>query len=350
MVISPSAHSDGAKLRLSKSKHCAAGSPLDTGSCLHKALIKKVATIMNTLGKGTSKSKSKRKSQKRQGTSKSQNKKRRSTPYEHIDLSLPCSQIHGLICKNLEEVDGCKAEACMLFKSDILKGLSSSERKSFESAFNPPMDEDMLKDKVTMKRVRKDGKTFLKPDGEVDIESWLSTENILRACILDEAHKGYRFCGVEPIDFADCNVSQLCRFNPETHRNQGFDRLGFVFNTDTSDNDGEHWISLYMDLSGSNSKDPAIYYFDSYGRKPPSEVDDFIEKIRNHPSHRGPPIRYFYNDEPFQKRGSQCGMYSIHFLREMASGRSFHEYLNLKPHDDMMKAKRYEYFIAPEEV
>jgi hypothetical protein len=340
----------GAKRRLSQSKHCATGSPQDTGSCLHKDLIKKVATIMNALGKGTSKSKSKRKSQKRLGKRKNKSKKVRSRPYEPIDPSLPCSQIHGLICKNLEEVDGCQAEACMLFKENILKRLSPTEREEFEDSFKPPMDEDMLKDKVKMKRVQKDGKSFLKPKGEVDIESWLSTDNILRACLLDETHKGYRFCGVEPIDFADCKVSSLCRFNPETHRKQGFDRLGFVFNTDTHDDDGEHWISLYMDLGGHNSKGPAIYYFDSYGREPPSEVDEFIEKTRNNPSHRGPPIRYFYNDEPFQKRGSQCGMYSIHFLREMAQGRSFHDYLNSKPNDDMMKDKRYEYFIAPEEV
>ena len=344
------AHSGGAKLRLSQSKHCATGSPQDTGSCLHKDLIKKVAKIMNTLGQGKGKGKgtSKRKGKKgqRKSKSKSTNEGPGSRTYVPIDLSLPCSQIHGLICQNLEEVDGCQAEACMLFKENILKGLTPKEREEFEDSFKPPMDEDMLKDKVTMKPVQKNGKTYLKPKGEVDINSWLSTENILRACILDEVHTGYQFCGVEPIDFADCKVSSLCRFNPETYRKKGFSRLGFVFNTDTHEEDGEHWISLYMDLGS----DPAIYYFDSYGRVPPSEVETFIETTQNHPSHRGPPIRYFYNDEPFQKRGAQCGMYAIHFLREMARGLSFHDYLNSNPNDEMMKEKRYEYFIAPEEV
>ena len=41
----------GAKKRLSRKKHCATGNKMTEGSCMNKDLIRKVAKIMNSLGK-----------------------------------------------------------------------------------------------------------------------------------------------------------------------------------------------------------------------------------------------------------------------------------------------------------
>ena len=49
--------------------------------------------------------------------------------------------------------------------------------------------------------------------------------------------------------------------------------MGIVFNTDPHYKDGEHWISLFVNLSGSHlNNNPGIYYFDSFGRKPPTQI------------------------------------------------------------------------------
>ena len=319
----------GAKKRLSKKQHCAPGSKMEAGSCMNKDLIKKVARAMNSVGKKRKK-------------------------YKKINLSLPCYKIHAEICKNLEEVDDCKSEACLLFKDDILQKLSPRAIRDFEFSFQPPMDEDMLTSKVKKKKIKKQGKTVHKPHAKEDENAWLSNKNITDACIRDEAmYPEYAFFGAEPIDFSDCKVSMLCKFNQEEHRKQGKTKLGFVFNTDPHDEDGEHWISMYIDLMGHNLPDnPAIYYFDSYGREPPDEIDEFIKKCQDisDKEKKHKPLRYFYNDKDFQKSGAQCGMYAIHFLREMAKGRGFKEYLNQNPTNAKMKQLRPIYFVSPEDV
>ena len=44
----------------------------------------------------------------------------------------------------------------------------------------------------------------------------------------------------------------------------------------------EHWISLFINLSGKTLQDkPGIFYFDSYGHKPPSQVKDFIDSAEH---------------------------------------------------------------------
>ena len=105
-----------------------------------------------------------------------------------------------------------------------------------------------------------------------------------------------------------------------------------------------------MDLQGKNYESPAVYYFDSYGRKPPSRIQELIEKAQKQADECNQGLRYFYNDNQFQKRGSQCGMYAIHFLKEMASGKSFEEYLNGDVGDDLMKQLRDDFFIDPNEM
>jgi len=351
----------GAKKRLSNKTHCAPGNKGEAGSCLNKDLIQTVAGIMNSLSRDTARAKTVKQSKKgksKKGKRKKGKKGKKGemgdmSRYALIDLSLPCHMIHGKICENLEKVDGCNAEACMLFKEEkILKRLSPQDREDFEFSFQPAMDEDMLETKVETKKVKKNGRTIYKPYAKEDNDAWLSTDNILGACLRDmEVYPEYEFLGVEPVDFGDCSVSQLCSFNPETYRKKGKTKLGFVFNTDPHDEDGEHWISLYMDLGGHNLPgNPAVYYFDSYGRDAPEEVEDFVKKCQGHSEKEQKKLHYLYNDKDFQKSGSQCGMYAIHFLREMAKGTPFEDYMDSNPTSSQMKKLRPIYFVSPKDI
>ena len=118
-----------------------------------------------------------------------------------------------------------------------------------------------------------------------------------------------------------------------------------MFNTDPSTKGGKHWISMYIDLGGYNLNEPSIYYFDSYGKKPSKHVQRLINKIKKQGKQNNMNILYFYNDHPYQKYDSQCGMYSIHFIKKMLEGLSFDEYLNSKLTDRQMSQLRSEYFI-----
>ena len=317
----------GAKKRLSKKQHCAPGSKMEAGSCMNKDLIKKVARAMNSVGKKRKK-------------------------YKKINLSLPCYKIHAEICKNLEEVDDCKSEACLLFKDDILQKLSPRAIRDFEFSFQPPMDEDMLTSKVKKKKIKKQGKTVHKPHAKEDDNAWLSNKNITDACIRDEAmYPEYAFFGAEPIDFSDCSVSRLCQFNLKEHLGNKQTKIGIVFNTDPHDEDGEHWIAGYLDTAQTCIPGvSAFYYFDSYGRKPPAQIKKLVAKIQKQGQECGMPIEYFYNDHQFQKYGSQCGMYAIDFVHQMLSGMSFEDYLNSDVGDQRMKDLRDEYFINPKDL
>jgi len=141
-------------------------------------------------------------------------------------------------------------------------------------------------------------------------------------------------------------VSDLCKFDVDKHLGKGQTKIGIVFNTDPSTKDGQHWISLYMDFGKHNSDHRAIYYFDSFGRKPPKQIKELIDKATKQSSEVGCAPYYFYNDHSYQKANAQCGMYSIHFIKKMLEGLSFEEYLREPLNDKLMITMRNEYFIS----
>lgn len=308
----------GERYELFKSKHCSPKNKKKKkqtqgkhSSCLEEDLIKKIGKIMNQL--------------------KNKN-------FEKINLSNPCYEINDQICRNLKQIKGCHSEACILTIKDIFKKLNKKEQNKVKQSFKPLMSDDLLKKDNNKKKV-------------VDKEAWLSTEDIENALKQHmDADNEFYFYGAVPIDFSDCSVSNLCSFNYKKHLDNSQSKIGIVFNTEPHDQSGQHWISLYMDLLGKNFQGiPAIYYFDSYGREPPSQIEELIKKAIQQSKEYGNPLKYFYNDKCYQKHGSQCGMYSIDFIKQMLENISFQRYLS-NTGDSKMREKRDHYFINPEEL
>lgn len=319
-------------------KHCVSSK---NGSCLDEDLIRKVAKIFNKKFK------------------------------TNINEDQSCRNIHEEISNYLREVKGCQSESCMLQMDEILKSLGE-DKERFIHSFQAIMPKEWLKDKgKTLKkkkaRKRKSKKKSSKqsrrpeekqvgadhyPDEAIDLNALLSTfeiEDFLDR--LEKKHTGFISYGATPIDFSNCSVDRaLCKFECDHHLKNGDRNIGVVFNTDPHNKEGEHWIALYIDLQSINYCKPAIYYFDSYGRKPPRQVKEFIHKVREQGQACHHPFKYYYNDFPYQKNGTQCGMYAIHFLNEMARGTSFLDYLNSGVGDILMKDLRDDYFIDPNEM
>ena len=61
-------------------------------------------------------------------------------------------------------------------------------------------------------------------------------------------------------------------------------------------------------------------------------------------------FKYFYNDKKYQNKDAQCGMYSIHFIKEMIEGLSFQQFLRSGLSDKKMIDIRDDYFISPDEI
>ena len=297
---------DGGETRklIFKQGHCAPGKGEVFGSCLDEKLIRKIGKIVNRMRK------------KDKGLPK-------------INFSDNPAKIHGCICKILKEITGCSSEACWLKIKTLMKHLGKDKGK-FKSSFKPVMPAEWLE----------------------DYNAWLGTDDI-EDCLNQhqKAEKSFYFYGAEPIDFSDCSVSNLCSFNMKKHMDKGQHKIGVVFNTDPHNKPGQHWMSLYMDLAGTNLGGiPGIYFFDSYGHKACPKVQKLIEKVQTQGKEYNNPIKYFYNDKTYQNRDAQCGMYSIHFIKEMMKGMPFKTFLKSGLSDKKMVDVRDDYFISPDEI
>ena len=108
---------------------------------------------------------------------------------------------------------------------------------------------------------------------------------------------------------------------------------------------------MFIDLTGdSNDKIPGIYYFDSYGNKPPKNITKFVKKIKKQGKKLGKEFIFLYNDYSHQKEDSQCGMFCIHFIKEMLRLKNFKKVLNSNLTDKKMVHLRKKYFIPPSEL
>ena len=95
---------------------------------------------------------------------------------------------------------------------------------------------------------------------------------------------------------------------------QGKNKIGFVFNTDPHDEDGEHWISLFVNL-----KQKEIYFFDSVANKIPREIATLVSNIKKQGNQMVPPILFNFKENTIkhQSGDTECGVYSLYFIINM---------------------------------
>ena len=288
----------GARKKMFNEKHCSPGESDVSGSCLDDDLVIQIAKALNKMCK------------------------KKKKLYE-IDLNQSPEDIHGDVCENIQQISKCSSEACWQKIKTLMKELGP-RKKEFKDSFKPLMPKKWIK----------------------DCNEWLTTfeiEDCLEQHMNDE---NFYFYGAVPIDFKKCSVSNLCSIDIKKHLNNKEHKIGIVFNTDPSTKDGKHWISMYVDLNGINlNGQPGIYYFDSFGHKPSDEIKELVHKLQSQGKTCNRELRYFYNDIPFQKQNSQCGMFSIHFIKKMLEGLSFIEYLKTPLSDKVMIDLRDEYFV-----
>lgn len=150
---------------------------------------------------------------------------------------------------------------------------------------------------------------------------WLTNvdiENVLKQ--YEKKYKCFKFLGPFPIDFdtslgMSCVSDEMCKFDLKYYINKKKHKIGFVFNTDTHDKDGEHWISLFI-----NIKTGEIFFFDSAGDKIKPQIQDFVYRVIQQGKQITPSIHFKFDENaPFthQRSTTECGMYSLYFLINM---------------------------------
>jgi len=167
-------------------------------------------------------------------------------------------------------------------------------------------------------------------------DEWLSNFDIKDVIKQYEtSHPEFKWIGPTTIDFdtrlpeknGACVLTDLCRFSLDHFIRTKKTKIGIVFNLDKHDEDGSHWVSLFIDIENR-----FIFFFDSADNNIPPEiwkknpsknkmplVNRIIEQGKKQNIHFT-----FYNNRgnQHQKTNTECGMYSIFFITTMLTGKT----------------------------
>jgi hypothetical protein len=236
----------------------------------------------------------------------------------------------------------CPDEETCLLKQDLIKKLDSKEIND---------------------------KTF-RPSGPYVGFDWLSNfdiQNVIKQ--YQDKYTDFLFLGAVPIDFDDLPELGIKSLDFDFLTKKGKTKLGIVFNTDPHYKGGQHWISLFTNLSKGQ-----IYFFDSTGKSPPQEVKRFISKLVKHiyklkfnekikindiinklksndlndnKIKKLYEIDIRYNQNKHQTGGSECGVYSINFITSNLGDTTFDEIVETITEDKEINKLRPVFFRKP---
>lgn len=180
-----------------------------------------------------------------------------------------------------------------------------------------------------------------RPDGPQGRFEWLSTLDINAVLSqYENKYKDFKFLGAVPIDFMNLKYLPFKTLKFEELENEGYTKIGVIFNTDKSYESGQHWISLFTDLGNGR-----IYFSDSVGDNPPHEVEQYMGIIKQYLQSKNiSNIDMQYNKTPHQKGSTECGVYSINFILRLLKGKSFEHITRKRLTDDKINKCRLRYF------
>ncbi len=172
------------------------------------------------------------------------------------------------------------------------------------------------------------------PKGKYD---WLNTddiEHVLKS--YERVFRKFVFLGAYPIDFQTVYGRKFNPLDVNGLLQSGKRTAGLVLNLDRSDQPGSHWVAIYLDLQNR-----VMEYYDSYGVRAGKHVKAFLESLS---ARDGKPWIYKENRNENQRKDSECGVYSIHFIVRRLTGTSFERVVGDIIRDDEMNRYRAKYF------
>jgi hypothetical protein len=168
-------------------------------------------------------------------------------------------------------------------------------------------------------------------------------------------NKDFKYLGTTPIDYdyivdttsQTCVEDELCKFNLSELMSQGKHRFGSVFNLDKHNQSGSHWVSLFIDVNKC-----IIMFFDSASGSVPKEIAKFINHVKEQGLKENIKFKYITSKKKHQYGGTECGVYSIHFIIEMLKHpeKAMHIFRYDRIPDKEIEKYRNKYFNTPENV
>jgi hypothetical protein len=228
-----------------------------------------------------------------------------------------------------------RSKATLLHRIAKHLGINPANQRSLLNAL--PLD-DSEKRELAAKWLRPP----LPPGWDQDPDMWLDSNNIRDVMNqYQEAKTNFRFMGPYPIDFAapdpyekdprkagkECLIDEMCELDLKKEAARGIEHIGFSFNLDPHYKDGSHWVAAYINIPKKQ-----CYYFDSYGMKPPKQIYKFMQWL----TLQEPNMELGWNGRRFQRKDSECGMFSMYFLDRMMNGEPFLKFCRRQPPDSLM--------------
>lgn len=223
-------------------------------------------------------------------------------------------------------------------QSEYKKYLLYEFKKRFDNDHKKWINEKFIELMSEESKDLLENKTF-RPEGPQGKFEWLSTLDINKVLYqYEDKYPGFKFLGAVPIDFKKFQPFKSLDFKEMEDEN--IKKFGIIFNLDPSWKSGSHWVSLYVNLENAQ-----IYFADSYGTKPPKEVDEFIKEIINYFKNKSvSEIDNRYNKTQHQRKNSECGVYSINFILRLLKGKTFDHITKKRLPDDKVNKCRIIYF------
>ncbi|MAV57191.1 MAG: hypothetical protein CMI79_06710 [Candidatus Pelagibacter sp.] len=180
---------------------------------------------------------------------------------------------------------------------------------------------------------------------------WLNSLDIIAVMKhFEKAYPRFAFIGPSPIDFdthlmyGDCVWEELCRFDLKNMLRKRKKIIGVIFNTDPHTKDGEHWVSLIINMQ--SKPHPYIFYFDSNGDPVKDEIMIFANRVIKQGENLGYDIKFYQNHpKEHQMEDSECGVYSLYMITQILSGEKTYRYfIDHSISDAEMEKFRHVYF------
>ena len=167
---------------------------------------------------------------------------------------------------------------------------------------------------------------------------WLSDEDVYATL---QKFKKRRFKVYYPIaiDFAKkdsntCVFDGICNDSYATIA-KNYDQIAIVFNTDTHDKPGSHWIAVFFDVKKS-----IFYFFDSVGAVAPRQIRNLFNRFKREAANEGKRLRFKSCSCQHQLSFTECGMYCIFFIILMSkSTTNFEKFKTRIPDEEMYKLR-----------
>jgi len=248
---------------------------------------------------------------------------------DHPDdkIKIPSTKNRSILWSQIDKRlnNKCNTEWCWI-EQEFVKKMGTKELKGL---FRPKMPKSWKKNKYEWL-------------SSIDIESVMNQ--------YEQKYNDFKFIGPVPIDFdyqyefGKCIVNELCNIKIKNLNKNNISKVGIIFNLDPHNNPGSHWVAMYMDLNKQ-----VVYFFDSYGSSPPSEVQILVERLQEQAQELGFELKYDYSKIRHQYENSECGVYSIYFIIQLLEGKkTFESMQKTRIPDKVVNDKRNYFFIKPE--